>query len=64
MTHSGCFVCGGGKDGILTSIPDMQTMTSVALCSACHALPNDALRRKINAIREAMRLAREAAANA
>jgi len=60
--HGGCFICGSKKDEVLISTPDMSTATSVALCRDCHALPNDALRRKIDAIRKAMEEARRRAA--
>jgi hypothetical protein len=60
--HLGCFVCGRGRDEILRSCPDYTTLTSIALCKVCWALPNDDLRRKVTKIREAMRAAREAAA--
>jgi hypothetical protein len=62
--HAGCFVCGSTEDAVLRSVPDMTTMTSVALCSKCYALPNDALKRKLDAVREAVKKAREAAAAA
>lgn len=62
--HNGCFVCGGGHDETLRSMPDMTTMTSIALCAKCWALPNDALKAKVVRIREAMAKARQEAAGA
>jgi hypothetical protein len=62
VKHGGCFVCGSKQDEVLISIPDLSAMESVALCRACHALPQVELRKKIERIREAIRKAREAAA--
>ena len=63
MKHSGCFVCGGGKDEILTSIPDMISMTSIAICKRCFGMGNEELRTRIDKIRNAMLTARQEAAN-
>lgn len=62
--HNGCFVCGGGQDAILTSIPDYRDTTSIAVCAKCYALSSDELRKRIDSIRAAMKMAREVAARA
>ena len=52
---------GGGEDAILVSIPLMFKMHSIAVCSACHKLPGDEIKRQVNAIEAAQLAARKAA---
>lgn len=59
--HSGCFLCGGGENEILTSIPLMFKMHSIAVCSKCHKLPGEEIKRQVVALEDAQLAARKAA---
>jgi hypothetical protein len=59
--HAGCYLCGGGENEVLTSIPLLSKMYSIAVCSACHKLPGDEIKRQDNAIVAAQLAARKAA---
>jgi hypothetical protein len=59
--HSGCYLCGGGENETLVSIPLLFKMYSIAVCSNCHRLPGAEIKRQDNAIVAAQLAARKAA---
>jgi hypothetical protein len=62
--HAGCYLCGGGEDEILTSIPLMFKMHSIAVCRECHKLPGDGIKRQYHAIEAAQLAARKTSRSA